>query len=97
MLTPMVVVGSKHFFVFEFACLVTGEYVVPEKWVRYKSKMCGEVFRVTFDDNRIATIDDSTTIRVKVADFQDTFLNLSEHGVVPQCNGKVFDCTQEVA
>ena len=96
MLTPMVVVGSKHFFVFEFARLVTGEYVVPEKWVRYKSEMCGEVFRVTFDDNGIASIDDSTTVRVKVADFQDTFLDLSENGMVPRCNGKVFDFTREV-
>ena len=55
------------------------------------------MFRVTFDDNGIATIDDSTTIRVKVVDFQDTFLDLSERGMVPQCDGKVFDSAQEVA
>lgn len=86
----MVVVGSKHFYVFEFARLVTGEYVVPERWVRYKSEMHGEVFRVVTGDNRLASIDDSTTVRVKVADFRDTFHDLQEHGMIPQCNGKVF-------
>ena len=92
----MVVVGSKHFFVFEFARLVTGEYVVPERWVKYKSEMCGEVFRVEFDDSGTASIDDSTTTRVKVTDFQDTFLDLSERDMVPQCDGAVFDSTREV-
>ena len=90
MLTPMVVVGSRHFYVFEFARLVTGEYVIPERWVRYKSEMHGEVFRVTFNNNGIASIDDSTTIRVKVANLRDTFLDLSKHGEVPQCNGELF-------
>ena len=87
MLTPMVAVGSKHFYVFEFARLVTGEYVVPERWIKYKSEMHGEVFQVTFDCNGIASIDDSTTRLVKVSDFRDTFLDLSEHGAVPQCDG----------
>ena len=93
MLTPMVVVGPKHFYVFELARLVTGEYVVPERWVQYKSEMYGEVFRVTLDDHGIASIDDSTTVRVKVSDLRDTFLDLSEHGMVPRCDGKMFDFT----
>ena len=84
----MVVVGSRHFYVFEFARLVTGEYVVPERWIKYKSEMHGEVFWVTFDKNGIASIDDSTTVRVKVADFHETFLELSERGAIPQCNGE---------
>ena len=92
----MVVVGSKHFFVFEFARLVTGEYVVPERWVRYKSEMYGEMFRVTFDDSGITSIDDSTTVRVKVSDLRDTFLDLSECGAVPRCNGEVFGFTREI-
>jgi len=96
MLTPMVVVGSKHFFVFEFARLVTGEFVVPERWVKYKSEMCGEVFKVTFDDRGTASIDDSTTTRVKITDFQDTFLDLSECGMVPRCDGEEFNRTLEV-
>ena len=89
MLTPMVVVGSRHFYVFKFAHLVTGEYVVPKRWVKYKSEMYGEVFRVTFNDNGIASIDDSTTVQVKVTDFCDTFLNLAEHDAVPRCDGSV--------
>ena len=79
MLTPMVAVGSRHFYVFEFACLITGEYVVPKRWVKYKSKMHREVFKVSFDDSGIASIDDSTTVQVKVTDLRDTFLDLSEH------------------
>jgi hypothetical protein len=86
----MVVVGSKHFYVFEFARLFTGEYVVPERWVKYKSEMHGEVFRVTFDHNGIASINDSATVRVKVSDLQETFLDLSERGAVPQCDGEGF-------
>ena len=93
MLTPMVVVGSRHFYVFEFARLVNGEYVVPERWIRYKSEMYGEVFRVTFNDNGIASIDDSTTVRVKVADLRDTFLDLSGCSAVPQCDGNMFNLT----
>lgn len=89
----MVVVGTRHFYVFEFARLVTGEYVVPERWVKYKSEMHGEVFRVNFDDNGIASIDDSTTVRVKVTDFCDTFLDLAEHDAVPQCDGNVSNLT----
>ncbi len=96
MLTPMVVVGSRHFYVFELARLVTGEYVVPERWVKYKSEMYGEVFRVTFNGRGIASIDDSTTVRVKVSDLRDTFLDLSEHGTVPRCDGEMFNSTQEV-
>lgn len=96
MLTPMVVVGSKHFYVFEFARLVTGEYVVPQRWIRCGSEMHGEVFRVTFDDNGIASIDDSTTVRVKVTDLHDTFLDLSECGAVPQCDGEVFLIAQGI-
>ena len=93
----MVAVGSKHFFVFEFARLVTGEYVVPERWVKHKSELYGEVFRVTFDEHGIASIDDSTTVRVKVTDLQDTFLDLSEHGMVPPCNGETSDSAQEIS
>ena len=93
-LTPMVAVGSSHFYVFEFARLATGEYVVPERWVRYKSEMHGEVFRVTFDDNGSATVDDSATARVKVSDLRDTFLDLSEHGAVPKCDGEENHPTQ---
>jgi len=95
MLTPMVTVGSRHFYVFEFARLVTGEYVVPKRWVKYKSEMHGEVFRVTFDDNGIASIDDSATVRVRVADLCDTFLDLSRHGKVPRCSGELFNLIQE--
>jgi hypothetical protein len=87
-LTPMVVVGSKHFYVFEFARLVTGEYVVPKRWVKYKSEMHGEVFRVTFDQNGIASIDDSTTVLVKVVDFHNTYLDLATDGTIPPCNGE---------
>ena len=32
----MVIVRSKHFYVFEFARLTTGDYVVPKKWIKYK-------------------------------------------------------------
>jgi hypothetical protein len=90
----MVVVGSRHFYVFEFARLVNGEYVVPEKWIKYRSEMYGEVFRVTFNNSGIASIDDSTTVRVKVADLRDTYLDLYERGAIPQCDGKVVPLTQ---
>ena len=92
----MVVVGSRHFYVFEFARLTSGEYVVPARWINYKSEMHGEVFRVTFDGNGIASIDDSVTVRVKVTDFRDTFLNLSESGAVPRCDGEGFNFTRAV-
>lgn len=95
MLTPMVAVGSKHFYVFEFARLLTGEYVVPERWVRYKSEMYGEVFRVTIDGDGIASVDDSATVLVKVADFCDTFLDLSMCNAVPPCDGEVLTITSE--
>ena len=91
----MVVVGSKHFYVFEFARLGTGEYVVPERWVKYKSEMHGEVFRVITGDDGLGSIDDSTTVRVKVTDFCDTFLDLQEHGTIPQCNGKAFSTCED--
>ena len=93
----MVVVGPKHFYVFEFARLDSGQYVVPERWVRYKSEMHGEVFRVTFDDHGIASIDDSATVRVKVTDLCDTFLDLSACSAVPRCDGKLFDLAHGVA
>ena len=96
MLTPMVVVGSRHFYVFEFAHLVTGEYVVPKRWIKYKSELFREVFRVTFDESGVASIDNSTTVRVKVSDLCDTFLDLSECGVVPRCDGEAPYPTQEV-
>jgi len=86
-LTPMVIVRSRHFYVFESARLVTGEYVVPKRWVRYKSEMHGEVFRVTFDNSGITSIDDSTTVRVKAADLHDNFLDLVANGTVPRCDG----------
>ena len=70
--------------------------MVPEKWIKYKSELYGEVFRVTFDKNGIASIDDSTTVRVKVADLRDTFLDLSECGAVPRCDGEAFDLTREL-
>lgn len=84
----MVAVGSRHYYVFEFARLATGEYVIPERWVKYKSELHGEVFRVTFDGDGIASVDDSVTMRVKVSDLRDTFLDLSEHGMVPRCDGE---------
>ena len=87
-LTPMVAVGPRHFYVFEFARLTTGEYVIPERWVKYKSEMHGEAFRVTFDNNGIASVDDSATVRVKVSNLRDTFLDLSERGMVPKCNSE---------
>ena len=90
----MVAVGPSHFYVFEFARLATGEYVIPERWVKYKSEMHGEVFRVIFNDNGSATVDDSTTIRVKVSDLRDTFLDLSERGMVPKCDGEANYPTQ---
>lgn len=92
----MVIVRSKHFYVFEFARLTTGDYVVPKKWIKYKSEMHGEVFRVTFDNSGIASIDDSVTVRVKVTDLCDTFLDLVENGSLPQCNGKLFNLAQDI-
>jgi len=92
----MVIVGSKHFYVFEFARLVTGEYVVPKRWVRYKSEMHGEVFKVTFDNSGIASIDDSTTVRVKITDLHDTFLDLVANGTVPRCNGGTSNLTRDI-
>ena len=89
----MVIVGSKHFYVFEFARLITGEYVVPKRWVRYKSEMHGEVFRVTFNDSEVASIDDSTTVQVKVTDLCDTFLDLVANGTVPKCDGGMSNIT----
>ena len=92
----MVIVGSKHFYVFEFAHLASGEYVVLERWVKFKSEMYGEVFRVIFDNTSMASIDDSTTVRVKIADFHKMFLNLAAHNAVPQCNGVLSNFYWEV-
>jgi hypothetical protein len=50
--------------------------------------MYGEVFRVVFCTNGVASIDDSTTMWVKVSDLCNTFLDLSECGSVPQCDGE---------
>jgi hypothetical protein len=90
----MVIVGSRHFYVFEFARLISGEYVVPERWVKHKSEMYGEVFRVVFGDNGVASINDSTTVSVKVADLHDTFLDLYKFNSVPQCDGKTQSLSQ---
>jgi hypothetical protein len=92
----MVIVGSKHFYVFEFTHLVTGEFMVPKRWIKFNLEMYGEVFQVTFDNSRTASIDDSSTVRVKVTNLRDTFLDLATQGMVPCCSGELFNQIGEV-
>lgn len=89
----MVAVGSKHFYVFEFARLRDGRYVVPERWVKYKGKLHAEAFGVDFSDGGASVRDEKTTL-ISIEDFRDNYYDLQEKGLLPDCDGEHFTNSQ---
>ena len=73
----MVAVGSKHFYVFEFARLRDGRYIVPERWVKYKGELHAEAFEVDFSEGK-ASIKDQKTTLVNVKELKDNYYDLRE-------------------
>ena len=86
-LTPMVAVGSKHFYVFEFARLRDGRYIVPERWVKYKGELHAEAFEVDFSEGK-ASIKDKKTTLVGVKELKDNYYDLREQNLLPECDGE---------
>lgn len=88
-LTPMVAVGSKHFYVFEFARLQNGRYIVPERWVKYKGELHAEAFEVEFHDSKASIIDERTTL-VNIRELKDNYYDLQEKNLLPDCDSEPF-------
>ncbi|KAF9780464.1 hypothetical protein BJ322DRAFT_1128850 [Thelephora terrestris] len=89
-LTPMVAIGSRHFYVFEFARLRDGRYIVPERWVKYKGELYAEAFEVDFSDGRASVIDERTTL-VSVKDLKDNYYDLQEKNLLPDCDTRSYE------
>ena len=85
-LTPMVAVGSKHFYVFEFSRLRDGRYIVPERWVKYKDQLHAEAFEVDFSMGKASIRDDKTTL-VSINELKDNYYDLREQNLLPDCDG----------
>ena len=88
-LTPMVAVGSKHFYVFEFSRLRDGRYIVPERWVKYKGQLHAEAFEVDFSMGK-ASIKDKKTTLVSIEELKDNYYDLQEQNLLPDCDGTLF-------
>ena len=85
----MVAVGSKHFYVFEFARLQDGKFVVPERWVKCKGELHAEAFEVDFSGGE-ASIRDKETRLVHIREFKDNYYDLREQNLLPNCDGAFF-------
>ena len=83
----MVAIGSKHFYVFEFARLRDGRFIVPERWVKYKGKLHAEAFEVDFSGGKASIRDEKTTL-VGVSELKDNFYDLQEQDLLPDCDGE---------
>lgn len=82
----MAAVGSKHFYVFEFARLRDGRYIVPERWVKYKGELHAEAFEVDFSEGKASIKDEKTTL-VNVKALKDNYYDLRERDLLPDCDG----------
>ena len=48
-LSPMYAAQHSHFYVNELACLKTGKFVIPIRWIKYKKVVCADAFEVKLD------------------------------------------------
>ncbi|KAI0317830.1 hypothetical protein OF83DRAFT_1171639 [Amylostereum chailletii] len=76
-LTPMVIHRNQHFYVNELAQLEDGGYVLPIRWIKRDGVMCGDVFRVSRQqDGRFAIRDYTKTHPQPISNFRYCFIDL---------------------
>ncbi|KAF9783812.1 hypothetical protein BJ322DRAFT_1021595 [Thelephora terrestris] len=84
LLSPMYADGARHYYVLEFACLKNGDFVVPAWWLTYKGRVKADVFQVKKFPDGTVSIDGSQTAQIDACEFQDTYPELMDQGLVPE-------------
>ncbi|KAJ7111881.1 hypothetical protein C8R44DRAFT_632476 [Mycena epipterygia] len=82
-LTPMIVLGHRHFYVNELARLHNGCLVIPLCWVISKGEMCADAYEVSLDAQGIAHVNDSREVFIRAADLKDNFFDLEFTKTLP--------------
>ncbi|KAJ7619414.1 hypothetical protein FB45DRAFT_1033278 [Roridomyces roridus] len=83
-LSPMYAAGLTHYYVNEIAQLKDGTFVVPIRWVMFRSQVFADVYTVSFNEQNKATIEDSCTIYIRAGDLEKNLLDLQDENKVPQ-------------
>ncbi|KAJ7924501.1 hypothetical protein B0H13DRAFT_2315399 [Mycena leptocephala] len=81
-LSPMYTVGISHYYVNEVPRLCDGRFVIPIRWVKFRSKVYADAFAVEFDDQ--ATVMDNETVRICAEDLTDNYYDLEQAGKIPK-------------
>nr|GAT45532.1 predicted protein [Mycena chlorophos] len=85
-LSPMYAASDQqHYYVDEVAQLKSGKLIVPVRWVTQGGlhNVFADAYEVTFDEEKRATIVDSSTVLVTAADLRRNLLSLTHHNLVP--------------
>nr|GAT48237.1 predicted protein [Mycena chlorophos] len=83
-LSPMYDAGPRgHFYVNELAKIVDGPFVVPIRWVIWKTAVYAESFLATIDSSGNATIDNSKTKLVEAQKLEMNYLELRNTNRLP--------------
>ncbi|KAJ7062953.1 hypothetical protein C8F01DRAFT_1082526 [Mycena amicta] len=84
-LSPMYDAGpSGHYFVNEAARLKDGKFVVPVRWVTFRSAVFADAYSVHVNEEGEAMLDSSKTILVAANDLRDNYLTLEDMGEIPR-------------
>ncbi|KAJ7689562.1 hypothetical protein B0H17DRAFT_1160101 [Mycena rosella] len=82
-LSPMYDAGGTHYFVNEIARLHDGNFAVPIRWVKFRSKVYADAFCVSLDDEGNATIHDGETKLICSEDLAQNYYDLEHAGEIP--------------
>ncbi|KAJ7053538.1 hypothetical protein C8F01DRAFT_1375116 [Mycena amicta] len=82
-LSPMYDAGEKHYFVDELARQKNGAYVIPVRWVLYRSSVYADSYTVRINEDGEATVDDARTTLISAGDFAANYLDLVDLGDIP--------------
>ncbi|KAJ6588551.1 hypothetical protein B0H19DRAFT_1013424 [Mycena capillaripes] len=90
-LSPMYDAGVTHYYVNEVARLRDGKFVIPIRWVKFRGRIYADAFSVTFDDEDLATINDSNTTLICAEDLIENYYDLEQADKIPKWEALTID------
>ncbi|XP_006462267.1 hypothetical protein AGABI2DRAFT_47524, partial [Agaricus bisporus var. bisporus H97] len=86
LLSPMYADGNRHYYIDEPASLKGGRLIVPIRWLENEADrvIYADAWPIDFDEDSIATINDTQLIRICTKNLEKNMLDLMDEDKIPQ-------------